>query len=143
MDDCKPINTPVECRTKLSKHDKGESIDPTFFESLVGSLRYLTENFLVIFVLSLNKSCLSVLFPTVDLSRNHLTGEIPSTMRGLQNLQNLSLRYNSLQGSIPESFGRLISLEFLDLSNNNLSGVIPKSLEALSYLKYHNLSFNQ
>ncbi|KAH9697055.1 hypothetical protein KPL71_023445 [Citrus sinensis] len=43
MNDCKPISTPVECRVKLSKHDEGEDIDPTFFKSLVGSLR--TINF--------------------------------------------------------------------------------------------------
>ncbi|PKU59392.1 putative mitochondrial protein [Dendrobium catenatum] len=42
MDNCKPINTPIECRVKLSKHDEGERVDPTFFKSLVGSLRYLT-----------------------------------------------------------------------------------------------------
>ena len=42
MNDCKPISTPVECGVKLSKHDEGEDIDPTFFKSLVGSLRYLT-----------------------------------------------------------------------------------------------------
>ncbi|KAM2177036.1 hypothetical protein ACFX1Q_036278 [Malus domestica] len=42
MDDCKPISTPVECEVKLTKHDKGESVDPTFFKSLVGSLHYLT-----------------------------------------------------------------------------------------------------
>ncbi|KAL5540945.1 hypothetical protein UlMin_044921 [Ulmus minor] len=42
MNDCKPISTPVECGIKLSKHDEGESVDPTFFKSLVGSLRYLT-----------------------------------------------------------------------------------------------------
>ncbi|KAH9672319.1 hypothetical protein KPL70_017676 [Citrus sinensis] len=42
MNDCKPISTPVECGVKLSKHDEGEHIDPTFFKSLVGSLRYLT-----------------------------------------------------------------------------------------------------
>ncbi|KAL5537821.1 hypothetical protein UlMin_043514 [Ulmus minor] len=42
MNDCKPISTPVECGVKLSKHDEGESVDPTFFKSLVGSLRYLT-----------------------------------------------------------------------------------------------------
>ncbi|KAM1699905.1 hypothetical protein ACFX2K_031198 [Malus domestica] len=42
MDDCKPISMPVECGVKLTKHDKGESVDPTFFKSLVGSLRYLT-----------------------------------------------------------------------------------------------------
>ncbi|KAM1556532.1 hypothetical protein TB2_040114 [Malus domestica] len=42
MDDCKPISTPVECGVKLTKHDQGESVDPTFFKSLVGSLHYLT-----------------------------------------------------------------------------------------------------
>ncbi|KAH9706546.1 hypothetical protein KPL70_012251 [Citrus sinensis] len=43
MNDCKPISTPVECGVKLSKHDEGEDIDPTFFKSLVESLR--TTNF--------------------------------------------------------------------------------------------------
>ncbi|KAM0989066.1 hypothetical protein FF1_013044 [Malus domestica] len=42
MEYCKPISTPVECRVKLTKHDEGESVDPTFFKSLVGSLCYLT-----------------------------------------------------------------------------------------------------
>ncbi|KAM1937502.1 hypothetical protein FF1_015220 [Malus domestica] len=42
MEDCKPISTPVECGVKLTKHDEGESVDPTFFKSLVGSLCYLT-----------------------------------------------------------------------------------------------------
>ncbi|KAM1738452.1 hypothetical protein ACFX11_014268 [Malus domestica] len=39
---CKLISTLVECGVKLTKHDKGESVDPTFFKSLVGILRYLT-----------------------------------------------------------------------------------------------------
>ena len=42
MNDCKPISMPVECGVKLSKHDEEEDIDPTFFKSLVGCLRYLT-----------------------------------------------------------------------------------------------------
>ncbi|KAK6147456.1 hypothetical protein DH2020_018368 [Rehmannia glutinosa] len=42
MDNCKPINTPVECRIKLSKYDGEEKVDPTLYKSLVGSLRYLT-----------------------------------------------------------------------------------------------------
>ncbi|KAM2708647.1 hypothetical protein FF1_045239 [Malus domestica] len=41
MEDCKPISTPMKCGVKLTKHDKGESVDPTFFKSLVGSLHYL------------------------------------------------------------------------------------------------------
>ncbi|KAH9681187.1 hypothetical protein KPL71_026873 [Citrus sinensis] len=36
------IFTGMECGVKLSKHDEGEDIDPTFFKSLFGSLRYLT-----------------------------------------------------------------------------------------------------
>ena len=32
----------VKCGVKLSKHDKGEDVDPIFFTGLVESLRYLT-----------------------------------------------------------------------------------------------------
>ncbi|KAG6389652.1 hypothetical protein SASPL_151124 [Salvia splendens] len=39
MEDCKPINTPVECGVKLSKNDKEEKVDLTLYKSLVGSLR--------------------------------------------------------------------------------------------------------
>ncbi|KAG6390348.1 hypothetical protein SASPL_148082 [Salvia splendens] len=42
MEDCKPINTTVECGIKLSKNDKEEKVDLTLYKSLVGSLRYLT-----------------------------------------------------------------------------------------------------
>ena len=79
----------------------------------------------------------------INLSRNYLTGDIPTTIGGLTNLQLLSLENNRLQGPIPESFGELTSLESLDLSVNNLSGVIPISLEKLVYLKDLNLSFNR
>ena len=36
------VSTPVECGVKLSKHDNEEKVNPTFFKSMVGSLRYLT-----------------------------------------------------------------------------------------------------
>ncbi|XP_019246551.1 PREDICTED: uncharacterized protein LOC109226211 [Nicotiana attenuata] len=42
MLDCNSVNTPMESGTKLSKFDEGEKVDPIFFKSLVGSLRYLT-----------------------------------------------------------------------------------------------------
>ncbi|KAE8735609.1 hypothetical protein F3Y22_tig00000340pilonHSYRG00771 [Hibiscus syriacus] len=42
MENCKPISTPTEYGIKMTKHEEGESVDPTFFKSLVGSLRYLT-----------------------------------------------------------------------------------------------------
>ena len=37
-----PVSTPVECGVKLSKNDDEEKVNPTFFKSLIGSLRYLT-----------------------------------------------------------------------------------------------------
>lgn len=42
MANCNPVNTPVECGIKLSKHEDGEKVNATVFKSLVGSLRYLT-----------------------------------------------------------------------------------------------------
>ncbi|TYK18668.1 T26F17.17 [Cucumis melo var. makuwa] len=38
----KPVATPIETGTKLSKHEEGDDVDPSYFKSLVGSLRYLT-----------------------------------------------------------------------------------------------------
>jgi hypothetical protein len=40
MESCNPVSTPVENEVELRK-SKVESVDPTYFKSLVGSLRYL------------------------------------------------------------------------------------------------------
>jgi hypothetical protein len=42
MDECNPVNTPIESGTKLSRYDEGKAVDATLYRSLVGSLRYLT-----------------------------------------------------------------------------------------------------
>lgn len=42
MENCQPTSTPIPPGTKLSTYGKGTKIDPTFYRSLVGSLRYLT-----------------------------------------------------------------------------------------------------
>ncbi|KAG6405608.1 hypothetical protein SASPL_133200 [Salvia splendens] len=39
---CNPVNTPVAIGQELKKHDGEAEVDPTYFKSLVGSLRYLT-----------------------------------------------------------------------------------------------------
>ncbi|XP_058759141.1 secreted RxLR effector protein 161-like [Vicia villosa] len=43
MDDANPVDTSMECGSKLSKHENGEIVDPTLYKSLVGSLHYLTS----------------------------------------------------------------------------------------------------
>jgi len=42
MEKCNPVSTPMDCDIKLSNHYEGSNMDPTYFKSLVESLRYLT-----------------------------------------------------------------------------------------------------
>jgi hypothetical protein len=58
MEDCTKINTPIECRVKMSNNDEGEKINSTtLIKSLVESLRYLTC------------TCLDILFGVGLVSR--------------------------------------------------------------------------
>jgi hypothetical protein len=52
----------------------------------------------------------------VDLSCNHLTGEIPAEISALVVLKNLNLSWNNFNGKIPENIGGLMQVESLDLS---------------------------
>ncbi|KAL4618782.1 hypothetical protein ACB092_06G034800 [Castanea dentata] len=82
------------------------------------------------------------LLRTIDLSKNHLSGEIPKEVTSLQGLQSLNLSFNNLTGRIPENIGAMGSLESLDFSENQLSGHIPPSMSKLSFLSKLNLSMN-
>ncbi|XP_050258899.1 receptor-like protein EIX2 [Quercus robur] len=62
---------------------------------------------------------------SLNLSRNLLTGRIPSEIGLLESLNSLDLSKNQLCGGIPSSISQINSLSFLNLSNNNLSGEIP------------------
>ncbi|XP_028112808.1 uncharacterized protein LOC114310909 [Camellia sinensis] len=42
IENCNPVNTPVDSGVELRKCTKAVDVDPTYFKSLVGSLRYLT-----------------------------------------------------------------------------------------------------
>jgi len=79
---------------------------------------------------------------TVDLSANKISGEIPSELFRLIEVQTLNLSYNHLTGTIPKTIGGMKNLESLDLSNNKLFGEIPQNMVALSFLSYLNLSCN-
>ena len=82
------------------------------------------------------------LMTIIDLSCNHLIGEIPHSITALVALASLNLSGNNLTGYIPNNIGHMTMLESLDLSRNYLYGRIPASLSNLTFLSYMNFSFN-
>ncbi|KAF8012110.1 hypothetical protein BT93_I0287 [Corymbia citriodora subsp. variegata] len=79
----------------------------------------------------------------MDLSHNHLYGELSWKWERCRNLTTLSISNNNISGKIPSIFGRMTKLQKLDLSSNNLSGVIPRELANLRFLLYLILNSNQ
>uniref|UniRef100_A0A0D3HPI8 non-specific serine/threonine protein kinase n=1 Tax=Oryza barthii TaxID=65489 RepID=A0A0D3HPI8_9ORYZ len=69
----------------------------------------------------------------IDLSLNHLTGEIPNEITSLDGLVSLNLSWNHLSGKIPKNIGAMKSLESLELSRNNISGEMPAGLSDLTF----------
>ncbi|XP_004507279.1 receptor-like protein EIX2 [Cicer arietinum] len=82
------------------------------------------------------------LMTSIDLSCNHLTGEIPQSITKLVALVGLNLSWNNLTGLIPSNIGHMKMLESLDLSRNHLYGRMPTSFSNLTFLSSMNLSFN-
>lgn len=59
-----------------------------------------------------------------DFSLNELTGPVPFSVGGLQNLATIYLHHYSLNGIIPSSLYNLISSEVIYLSEKRLTGSI-------------------
>ena len=76
------------------------------------------------------------------LSRNNLTGEIPTQIGDLPHVRMLWLGDNNLIGPIPANIGKLTALVGLYLDRNKLSGPIPLEIGNLKQLRwltfYHN-----
>ncbi len=70
----------------------------------------------------------------LDLSYNQLTGGIPDTIGGLDELWVLILNDNKLDGSLPASMGSMDKLAWVGLWHNRLSGELPPELGNLPEL---------
>lgn len=77
----------------------------------------------------------------LDLTGQHLVGDISSTLGNLTFLNTLILSENGFSNQLPP-LGRLHRLQYLDLSNNSFQGSIPESLTNCSELTYIDLSRN-
>ncbi|XP_049391246.1 receptor-like protein 9DC3 [Solanum stenotomum] len=63
---------------------------------------------------------------TLDLSDNHLEGEIPDVFSNLQMLTHFRLADNNFTGPFPSSLMNLTKLQVLSLRSNSLSGPLPE-----------------
>ena len=79
---------------------------------------------------------------SLRLAENWLSGEIPTELGILSNLEYLSLYWNSLTGEIPSGLGDLSNLKYLSLGRNMLTGEIPPWLGDLSNLQYLGLTWS-
>ncbi|CAI0458925.1 unnamed protein product [Linum tenue] len=77
------------------------------------------------------------------LIENGLTGGLPANIGNLANLKRLVLAGNRFNGRIPESYGLLSKMLILDLSRNQLSGPLPSTFGGLTSLLKLDLSNNQ
>ncbi|OIT05229.1 lrr receptor-like serinethreonine-protein kinase erecta [Nicotiana attenuata] len=93
-------------------------------------------------VQGLSSSASIDIYSWLDLSKNHLSGEIPSSIGKLRGLKMLNISYNGLKGKIPATVGNLENLESLDLSHNSLSDPIPHSFTKLQQLTTLDVSNN-
>ncbi|KAL7218736.1 hypothetical protein ACSBR2_011919 [Camellia fascicularis] len=62
----------------------------------------------------------------LNLSNNDISGQIPTCLGHLTNLESLDLLENKLSTEIPQQLALLTFLAFLNVSNNNLTGLIPQ-----------------
>ena len=79
----------------------------------------------------------------LNLTENGLSGEIPSVLGGLTNLQIHALGGNDLTGEIPTELGSLANLTELYLWGNELTGEIPAELGNLANLRWLSLVGNR
>ncbi|THG10139.1 hypothetical protein TEA_007867 [Camellia sinensis var. sinensis] len=79
----------------------------------------------------------------LNLSSNHLVGQIPVKLGKMVSLFNLRLDDNHLSGNIPPEFSKLSNLQYLNLARNDLNGSIPRGLAECKKLLNLNLSNNR
>ncbi|KAF2296518.1 hypothetical protein GH714_040510 [Hevea brasiliensis] len=85
----------------------------------------------------------------IDLSRNNLSGSIPSNMANCRQLQVLDIQNNYqerhwMTGNIPSWFGHgFQNLRILRLRSNTFSGELPSSLSSLGSLQILDLAENE
>ncbi|KAG8090682.1 hypothetical protein GUJ93_ZPchr0011g27854 [Zizania palustris] len=78
----------------------------------------------------------------LDISHNLITGHVPQSICGLQNLDGLDLSNNLLEGEFPLC-SEMRNMSFLRISNNSFFGNFPSFLQGWTELILLDLSWNE
>ncbi|OMO83613.1 hypothetical protein CCACVL1_11318 [Corchorus capsularis] len=106
----------------------------------------------MIFIISKNKLtgkipsliCSLEILEILDLSENNLSGTLPICIGGFSILLTiLDLQRNKFHGNIPHSFLQGNRLQTINLGSNDLDGPLPKSLVNCSWLEVLNVGNNK
>ncbi|KAG6493914.1 receptor-like protein EIX2 [Zingiber officinale] len=79
----------------------------------------------------------------VDLSRNHLSKELPNCWQDLTDLAVFDMSSNNLTGVLPSTVCSIKALLSLHLENNNMNGNLPISMKNLTRLRTLDLGSNE
>jgi len=78
----------------------------------------------------------------MDMSKNNISGPVPSSLGNCKNLTYINLSWNKFVGLIPTELGKLVSLVILNLSHNNLEGPLPLQLSNCTKMDRFDVGFN-
>ncbi|XP_045833546.1 receptor-like protein kinase isoform X2 [Trifolium pratense] len=78
----------------------------------------------------------------MDISKNNISGLIPSSLGNCTSLTYINLSWNKFAGLVPSELGNLVNLVILDLSHNNLQGSLPLRLSNCTKLDRFDVGFN-
>ncbi|KAG2712587.1 hypothetical protein I3760_04G133700 [Carya illinoinensis] len=126
-------------RIALKAQNLSSTLPPEF-----SKLRYLHQ-------LDLSRNYLTGSIPSqwgimhlveLSLMGNSLSGPFPTVLTNITTLTNLSIEGNRFSGPIPPKIGKLINLQKLTLSSNAFSGELPNELAKLTNLTDMRVSDN-
>ena len=101
----------------LEKYEGGLMfIEMLFYESEDSRVYYADSLTLTLKGRQLKLVKIYTIFTSIDASSNHFEGPIPKDLMDFEDLRVLNLSNNALSGEIPSLMGNLINLESLDLS---------------------------
>ncbi|KAL4559681.1 hypothetical protein LXL04_031824 [Taraxacum kok-saghyz] len=79
---------------------------------------------------------------TLSLGGNKFSGDLPSNLTNLVNLECLDLYNNDITGNFQDVFPKIPTIKVLNLRNNSLQGFIPETIYNVTSLRILDLSGN-